>query len=554
MRAGQGSLTGVSAGGRLARGEKLVLAGLLALLFAAGVWWTGYFPYEPERMYGVFPGGLSFLSEHDGLGLRVGHMAASPPALALLNACGVSSGAVARVATSREFREWSAKLMSRRTVFAQVNDGLTPGGAWLGVSWVGRYGQKLKLLEWFGLLRGLGLRRAVAEDGRVLWQMRLEDGGVPAAGGEKYLSLALAEGLLLAGVSADPLAALGMVRRLEAGCRGDRRVDVLAEQATAPDRGYLVLDGSNGVETVTFGLTRWLPGLVEGSLGGSLIRSFVDHTLCGVELVADAQVEAGETVGRLVGDVPAAGLKLRGDCLQALLVKLGAPSALNFGLSRLRREVDGGGAMYLFVLGGEYSGQVVVRVPAFVLAVRGRTRGCERITVQSTLDALNTRYGWGLAPKRLAEDGGEVTIIDSTRSGFYANLDSAYKPALIERDGWLFLSSSATTLLRLMAKRSGGAVPAWADKWRGGESGVCLWMDLVAGSQAMDNAVSAYRLTRALNGSGSKPPVEVARAQAWLKAATCLSNVTVWVENGAAGARLAFQAGSCATAASNSNR
>ena len=184
------------------KGEELPAKGGLAkriafwLLFACyvglSVWWTLTVPHDPGRLRRAIPGNAVWISEHEGLGTRWESFLGNGLVRDMLAAQGVDLAAVAQAAEDPRVRTWLRRLLSDEMLVAYVPELPWSGGPGLAcVAWVGGWSQQLR---WrLALARVSEVVRIPWPGRRPVW--RIEVPGLP---GETTLTIALAEGMLLA--------------------------------------------------------------------------------------------------------------------------------------------------------------------------------------------------------------------------------------------------------------------------------------------------------------------------------------------------------------------
>ena len=239
-------------GARLFRPKQLLKLALLVAALAAAIWWLGYIPYDPLAIYRPIPASATVVGRHLRLPARWSELLANPLAMALMRTAGINPADAADLVTDDESRLWFEKLAGGEGTLAYLPGRFGSPPAWMAVSQLGGESQKLR---WqLSLFRLPGFERMKEFSGRAVWRV-----DTPDLDPGQHLAIAFGEGVLMACLSADPLA----IRNVLSAYDGNRSrlLDEEPEFArladeddrSVPDRFWIrswnatALDGAAGV-------------------------------------------------------------------------------------------------------------------------------------------------------------------------------------------------------------------------------------------------------------------------------------------------------------------
>lgn len=487
--------------------------GGFAAALAVAAWWACTVPYRPGRIYDAVPGGAVLVTRHLEVGERWGDVVRNPLAQSLLGTAGISMADVLAAADDEETLSWVRKLTGRETLLAYVPEGAGRREAWLGAAWLGGGAQRLRWqLE---LFRPAGYRWLGRCFGCSVWEV--EDADV---GYGKHLVLAFAEGMLLAAISADPMAIESMVVALERQEMRLREQDGAfarfagRDQRDVPDVAWIREAAAEGT-AVGWGVggeTLEISSLSQDRLAG---RAEFGGGWTGTEAFpasADRPPRGWEGLERTLGSAPCAVVTASRATLDWLWRTPGLDPVARHSI--LQALIAVGDRIVLACLDGELSGRLSfgmmktfglrgIRVPTLVAATpvpQGEEDALAKL--QRVLDSCNARYRGAFTMRPVVQTAGvKMWTLESAGGDEWVDaLSIDDRPACAVVDGWLLVASNLDTL-RALARGKGrettataarlagdpGLRPAWALAAESETAPCWAWMDIQrAGDATLD--------------------------------------------------------------------
>jgi hypothetical protein len=491
---------------------------LLLVFIALCAWWTVHFKYEPEKLYRAVPLNAVFVGEHDNLADRWDVVKRNRLVTAGARLAGVGQEEIDGVANDPVIADWITRLASKKTVIGYVPAlGRSGQPAWILASWVGAYGQFLRWTALSSLVPGTDFETIRFDGGRKAWA--LEESLDTEAESQWRLSLAIADGVLLACMSPDPEGVCRLVEQMESSC-----------PVVSAFAGREAGDEADGRSTES-GWLRWAwkekgvrtyhelgYSVRLDESGGSSGRIASDIRL--PEAASLAESVDTKDLEKLLGQAPTAFCTVPFEYIEMLWPDRGEPQYVRIVRKGLE-SVTESRQVFLCMLGDRYSGRMFgLKVPSFAAGIKVEEDDASLDMIAGLLDKLNARYGWGLIPQRVVSGGGNMIVLDSAKKEIHERLGPHERPALAVIEGWLVLCSNVEALAKLRDgygedQEAGGA-------WLAGRSATdvsaCAWIDLETSCQAIKDVLSVYSLLLKVSDSrGSAREREVlAGIMAWI--------------------------------------
>ncbi|MFO7870175.1 MAG: hypothetical protein R6V03_01945 [Kiritimatiellia bacterium] len=507
------------------RTRPLIIAALIILFGALAAWWCVYFPYNRASLYRAIPRQALLVTEHRNLGARWNSLLDNALVTMFLGHAGLDENQIADIKTNANLRTAAACLASRDTLVAYC-DSLGPSGkpAWVLSSWTGLYG---KLIDWTWSRRLISDISASPVDTRssyTVWLMENspdQDGEISASAAK--LSFAAVEGVLVACLSEDPKAAGYAAERIS---RHATPIPELAQKLDekhsasprAADEAWVVLYRGDMVRDRLALHSR----LFLNSPGYALLEVTGDSSLLPDTLrfsPRSLSAASANSLARLIRTTPCAAMAFPfPDSLNGVCSNGPDPAFLK----ELDKRVVSGRPSFAFLLGGDHSGRMMVRIPTLVLALPVHSNTELKNTVTAVLDSFNSQYDRGLIPAYLSLAGIQTAVIDGTKAGFYSEQSRQDKIALTVADGWLVLSTSFGTLEKLLLSRAAGSSEsdlAWFKALMDQQASLRIWADPARTAPALTNAIAAYELFLLIEKPRVSPGILLysAAVRDWLK-------------------------------------
>lgn len=188
---------------------------VILLLFIAFVAWRIFHvPYRPEVLLQAVPGSAAFVSEHDDLAARWPELTSNPLIKTLALSFGVDPEEYESFRNDKVVAWIMKRFAGKRTVIAFLPSlGSDGQPAWMLASWGGL---QARMLKWGVYSGALGdFEKQTFHGGRRGWVMR--DLGESMSG--QFISLAVADGAVLAMLSTHPQAVTVPLERIERDSR-----------------------------------------------------------------------------------------------------------------------------------------------------------------------------------------------------------------------------------------------------------------------------------------------------------------------------------------------
>lgn len=513
-------------GARMLRPRRLLTLALLAAAVAAGVWWVGYIPYDPQAIFRPVPASATLAGRHLRLPARWNELLANPLALALMRTAGVDVEAAAALATDAESRKWFEKLAGREGTLAYLPGRLGGAPAWMAVSHLG--GQSQKLRWQLALFRVPGFERLKSFANRSVWRVAAPD-LEPA-----QLVIAFGEGVLMACLSEDPGAIAEVLAAYDG--RGPRLLDAERSFAafaenddrSAPDR-FWIREGAGWASPTEPGITVELP-----VLRGDAI-SLAARTK-GAALVPETRAPATElaALARLLGAAPCAAAAVKREALLRLLTQPGLRRDVHFAL-RMALDAAPADRLVVATLDGEMGGRLTwgamsalglsgLRVPTLLAAAPAPDPAETERAMQRVLDACNARYRAAFVLRPVPASGATIHVLESAGGDEWVDeLARSDRPACVVLDGWLLAASNLDALQKLARRAAAGTgaaeTPAWAAAVDG-PAAVELWLDLARSGKVARDGIATWSMAQMFMDSDGSAAArrKLNEGKAWIDA------------------------------------
>lgn len=506
---------------------------LLAVFVLLFLFWIAFFPYRTERVYAAIPPGAAFVTRHENLAERWPELSGHPVVRHAVKVFGGDRELLDSLGSPNTV-ELVRKMASRTTVFGYVPGRRSGEGDFIvGATWIGAYGQ---FLQWGFLGKSLSdFERVELDGGTSLWSLK---GGVND--GELSLTFCVFEGVLVACLSDNPLAAAGLRHRLKLGTAP---VGVLQASVESPDMAWFMDPG----------IHERLSGKSLATLNISAIREdSIEITALGKSDWHPAGNCHGEDVvglGSLFPESPDLFAAFRMSEVRGLVDAGDEESSARKSLSPLLSSVPDAAPGFIWMSGGEYSGRLLkLKVPTIIVGTRLRADINAEELVAETLDKLNAEYDWGLIPRRLQESELPIFVIEGTRAGGVTIVGEHEKPAVASWNGWLLLSSNVGTLVSLLnehstlhmgTRRNRGSF--WLNDITSRDAAGYGRMETSSSVTTLKNAKAVYDLALILGDADDRENSVLDTAGEWLDVLKCLGTCTVWLNGQEDGLELVFR-------------
>ena len=514
-------------GFRAIRPKRLATLALLAVSMVVAAWWVGHVPYDPLAIYRPIPASATVVGRHLRLPERWHDLLANPLALALMRTMGVRTEDAAALVEDEESRVWFDKLAGREGTLAYLPGRFGQAPAWMAVSHFGGESQKLR---WqLSLFRVPGFERMKSFPGRSVWRVESRD-----LDPGQHLAIAFGEGVIMACLSADPLAIEEALAAYDG--RGQRLMErepsfarfAEGDGRSAPDRLW-IRDESAFASPDFPGIAVEIPALLAQAIS-------LTATTKGAEIVPEDRANSVEfePLARLIGNAPCLAAAVRRD---ALLQIWNQPELSRHVRHALRMVLDVATADRLALVGmdGEMGGRLTfglmrtlgagLRVPTLLLATPAPDAAAAHAAIQRVLDASNARYRAAFVLKPMALPITTIYVLESAGGNEWVDeLSLSDRPAYAILDGWLLASSNLGALQKLAesaaAAPAGAAeTPTWAVPLAGPYA-VAAWIDLARSGKVARDAIATWSMAQMFsNGSDSQAIRErLNEAKAWIDA------------------------------------
>ena len=505
---------------------------LLISFVVLAVFWTFYFPYSKENLYRAIPENAIFVSEHPCLSERWVECIKTPLAHGMLNAFGVEDKDIDDIQNDSDIVSAVKIFANRNTVLGYVPRlDLSGRPAWVFASWAGfstqplRWGwlsSKMSDFQEIDLGRNRsGWAKPVGADGEELW-----------------LSLAAVHGMVLGCVSSDNRGVRYLVDRIEGGVPVGNVFNETFEQWSC---GKATVAEQKTLDRIWF---KWRGGAPSAKRNYELECALILHGEKGSKgwIKTDFLPQLPEVASSVKVDI--AGLN---SCMSdqtdvraivpldyvEVFVKRWVPWQGTASLIKaVRDEAKDDGSMCVAMLEPEFGGRIAgMKTCAALVGVRMKEGADGFSVVNRLLDVINRENKASLIPRR--EKGVEGMIsLDSARPGVLKLFGKEHRPAFIERNGWLFLSSSRMALEKLFTEEPSGW-SSWGSSSIDGDASAYLMSDLSAVSEAVNGIVSICAIIASVQNVNDEAfTARLQSIRAWmhvlgrLKEGSCSLNVS----------------------------
>lgn len=486
--------------------KQLRLGTVVALAVLLCLWWVWHVPYRPERVFSAIPAEANIILVQSNLVAQWQGLVRNPMLVQALKAGGVPDKALDNLATNTVITDWGNKLAYDQSVIAFMPAlGPQHQPAVVFASWIG---SRSRLLRWEApWLASRDFKPVRLEgSGDTVYQVRtdLDRQGL-------RLSLALAEGLVLGCLSADPL--------------GVRSVMETAEER--PGRRSLASTGNpDSVRRTLLPVASPLWGWVD--LKGQ--RTAFTLELTDTALKAELAAYCNTAPAVAMRTVP--GIKFSQALTEATsdLLVLGpltwvqalapreSPTLWMQALGQLadNTEAPPNALAFAAVLNQDYNGRLRgplgstlrafvkgVKTPTLLAGIQIGNEAVSRERIQQLLTRINSQYQVNLSAAP-SEDSGSprITLIQDSGHSFYGMFEPEERIAYATAEGWLILASNATVLRKLLNDRP---PPSPASAAGYGEASAIARVRLEGISQTVRNTAGVLKLATLFNSSANSP-------------------------------------------------
>ncbi len=533
---------------------RILFWGLLATFLAAIGWWLVWVPHRPERTFSAIPSSAIFVSAHRELGLRWDGLMANPLICSVLAGAGASQELTQKWRQEPAAQKWASQLGQDLAVLAYVPElGHSREPAWILASWLGWRAQSLK---WRLLFSPGGLTRGRARPGQDVWIMRLKD--LPP---DLRVSLTVADGLLLACLSKDPLAVRHLLDVWEkqpwmpsvtsSGLL--KKAQALRQDSRSSDWGWFVWPAGFGYSQT--------PIVFE--LDHADARELRGQMATAAFLPARNDAENRESLMKLLAAAPDALALAPIEALPASWrsAPVVAETFSTLGATGAPRRV------WAALLGDAWSGRLRgpmgqaltpfmrgLKVPTLLVGVQAEDSLAMLNRMPAALDEINRRFGWGLISRAVHLGPFQGLVFEDTRGSLYGRFLVEERVAALATDGWLVLASNFGGLRKLVQPSSPESEPAGHPRYAGllaqpSATGF-FWADVSRSGAALRGTMGALSL--ALMTRQPEETIAMRRrmavANAWLDGLAVFEEAALRMEGTGAVQRVSFALGPDAAA------
>ena len=509
-------------GARFFRPKRLLTLALLAAAAAVSAWWLVHVPYDPLAIYRPVPASATLVGRHLRLPARWRELLANPLALALMRTAGVRTEEAAALVDDPESRAWFEKLAGREGTLAYLPGRFGRHPAWMAVSHLG--GQSQKLRWQLSVFRVPGFERMRAFPGRSVWRV-----DAPDLEPGQHLVVTFGEGVLMACVSADPLAIEEVLAAYDG--RGQRlleREPAFADFAQRDDRAlpdrFWFRDESAYAAPQAPGIAVDVPVLRADAMR-------LAATTKGAELVPEDRASAVDLapLAARLGAAPCLAATVRRDVLLQIWNRSDLTRDARHAL-RMVLDVATADRLALIAMDGDLGGRLTfgvmrllgagVRVPTLMLATPAPDPAAAQAAIQRVLDASNARYRSAFVLKPMVLPATTIYVLESAgRDEWVDELPLADRPAYAVLDGWLLASSNLGALQKLAEApvQAAAAAPAWVRPLER-PGAVAAWLDLVRSGKAAKGAIATWSIAQVAFGGDAEVGRRLNEAKVWIEA------------------------------------
>jgi hypothetical protein len=519
------------------RRRVIITIGLLVSI-AAAVGWGFYFPFSEARLYRGAAPHAALVSEHDRLAERWPDLLANPQLTGVIKAvAGEENPDEAAAILDLLGREDVARLIAllgkERVVLSYVPQVAQRGfPCWTLSAWVGGTTQ---LLRWGWLDKMLGdLEPALRARSIKAWQQPLR-----LDGQAYHLGMVAFEGVVSLTLSRDPNAVIWMANRL---------------LSDAPICSVNALSRPTPVATKSPDRIALQPGHINRrrALSGNLRADVTTLDAHGFDLTLawrhDLPTAALTTATfpalPIPASMPAALACTSVRNLSATLDHWLAPDAA--ALVRPLLTLAHSNSPVGVALGtAAYSGRLMrVRTPSLLACARADVTAAQLgPQVRALVDRIVAASGTGLIVTDSTDMPGMV-VISLAQNPTLAKLGRADLCAVMVQAGWLYLSSSPTTLATALDALEAGEAPFDGGRiWGEHPAELALWADAAPTTATISNGMAVYNLISIIGGVKGMRRLDTPAITQALAIAATLGEGRAWLstQDGELTGRIRFQ-------------
>ena len=527
----------------MTRPRRFLFWTLLSVFVASSLIWILSVPERLDRVYEAIPSGATFVSVHERFADEWRSIGKNPFLIDILSASGVSADDIVKISGDPEIARWIDRLASRRTVVAYVPSlGYRQKPAWVIASWIGGQSQRFRWQLQF--LKSHQIRPHHMEHGGTIWLVapRKEQQE------NQRLSLALADGMILACFSEDPLAVRWVLETADrypfhpsvARTKQPERAIALLAGNPGPHWGWLDVvnptdsSGTGGILAYAFNFH-----------GSNELRGRIESEWALPEFSADSSVAQIDSARKFFGESADVMLSLPISWIDTFLRRQESPWAhamrdiLNAGVESGNRR------MFLALMDRAHSGRLKgplgdtlaalvkgLRVPTLIAGWQTEATKPLHTGVANALERLNAAYDLGLVARTADESAARIALIEGTRDNFYGKFEPEEQACAASFHGWTALSTHSGSLRKLMKKSphtEPSAGPDWQSACRDPETAAFAWVDIPAASRTLKDALAVATLALMAANSPSDSIIrdEVAKLRSWLSALDSFQTLSV---------------------------
>lgn len=488
---------------------------LLLFVFVTGtVWWCLTLPFAPKHLYRAVPADALWIGLHKNLAARWPALSRSPLAPVLLRNLGIPESQIEKTLRSSNLTSLFDILATRETLIGYSPNTAGPGlPGFFVVTWVGRRARLIEAGFYRSLLKDFS--RLKIGGGRSGW-VRTMNAGCPL----RYLSVAVADGILLVCLSDVPDGVVGLLQRalssdtLAAPLRNELAHGTSSRPlaTTSPDRGWLRLyDTPDCPELLSYFLDLEAERHISGTVLADATWSRFDFDL--------PLLDANAMPTNLLRDTPDVMIVLPAPLLLHLARKLPPSCSLVAEiLECMCSASENASPAFIALEGGDFSGRILgLRVPSLILGLRSMSGLQLEKFVGDQLDRLNAKYKLGLIPKPEAR----LFVLEGTRRGIYSSLGPDERCAVASSGGWVLLATNAGMLRKLLDEFHNSLSPEklwWQPQTLPKNAWGHVAVRVAQTTENLANALAVYSLALLLrNSTQDQQAMKTAEnIQAWL--------------------------------------
>lgn len=452
---------------------------VLSAFILLACWWILYFPYNRKGLYRSIPEDASVILEMPCLYQNWQDLSADSFFNGVLKQVPVDAEAFAGE-TDRETLEGAFRaLASRNTLFAKTRSiGGSGRPALVFATWVGGKGQFVKWI----LPRVLKGR---AEYRKLYYGIRVWDMYMPGDG-NRHVSFAVVEGILLGSVSQSVYSAEHLVKRVMYGYPIAPRLKERLDEETQGQSsgGWIGFQDAKlfGDQSMSYDLKRGADGGIRAQCRWDNDNPF--------RMLKGAQGYGGQCreALRLLGDLPGIAVFCPYTYFELLIGDADRKGRLMTLRSIMRENASLQSPVFLCLCREEYGGRLRgFKVSSLLLGMKIRNPEDISETVTQALDTLNTKHKLNLIAAEDMVNGHKVFVLDRVVGPFFEGMGRNEKPAMCVIGDWLIGASNFGVLSAMIEMEPGSLI---VDAIDFDKSLFSCWIDMAELEKALVNTIA----------------------------------------------------------------